>query len=318
MNMVSTPIVSIIVPVYKAESYLHRCVDSILAQTLLDFELLLIDDGSPDKSGDICDMYAQKDSRVRVFHKNNGGVSSARQCGLDNVQGEYIIHADPDDWVEPDMLEELYRKAVEDNADMVICDMFVNYPNKQVYQTQSPSEHNHETVLKELFLQLHGSCCNKLVRRGCCERYGLKFDMELSFCEDLYFNSSLLKHPIKVSYLPKAFYHYDQVINDNSIVKSYSNAVYEKDRMLYDKFCDLLKDTPAYTYAETYMGYLLVVRAFRGNIFTSREFYDRCNGFVACIRNKCQYNKNLLYYALLLSCKGCYRVIYTFYNLLKS
>ncbi len=102
------PAVSVIVPVYKAENYLCHCVDSLLAQTFPDFEILLIDDGSPDHSGDICDEYARKDSRVRVFHKENEGVSSTRQCGIDNAKGEYTIHADPDDWVEPDMLDELY------------------------------------------------------------------------------------------------------------------------------------------------------------------------------------------------------------------
>lgn len=83
-----TPKISVIVPVYKAENYLHRCVDSLLAQTFEDFEILLVDDGSPDASGSICDEYAQKDHRIRVFHKENGGVSSARQCGIDHAQGE--------------------------------------------------------------------------------------------------------------------------------------------------------------------------------------------------------------------------------------
>ena len=120
------PIISIIVPVYKAEAYLHRCVDSLLIQTFTDFEILLIDDGSPDRSGAICDVYAAKDQRVRVFHKENGGVSDARQFGVDHALGEYIIHADPDDWVDPTMLEELYRKACETDADIVIADFFVN------------------------------------------------------------------------------------------------------------------------------------------------------------------------------------------------
>ena len=107
------PIISIIIPVYKAEGHLHRCVDSILAQSFTDFELLLVDDGSPDGSGKICDEYAAKDSRVKVLHKQNGGVSSARQTGIENATGEYTIHADPDDWIEPTMLEELYNKATE-------------------------------------------------------------------------------------------------------------------------------------------------------------------------------------------------------------
>ena len=117
---VSKVAISIIVPVYKAELYLHRCLDSILAQTLTNFELLLIDDGSLDGSGRLIDEYAKKDKRVKSFHKVNGGVSSARQFGLDRAVGEYVIHVDPDDWVEPNMLEELYTKAKTDNTDMVI------------------------------------------------------------------------------------------------------------------------------------------------------------------------------------------------------
>ena len=203
----TTPKISVIVPVYKAEAYLHRCVDSILAQTFQDFEVLLIDDGSPDRSGEMCDEYARKDRRVRVFHKENGGVSSARQCGMDNAQGEYTIHADPDDWVEPDMLEELYRKAKEEDVDMVICDYYTEEKRKTKYIVQKPSALNHETVLCELFQQLHGSCWNKLVRRVCYQEYDIKFPVELSIREDLYVNVCLTARNIKVAYLHKAFYH---------------------------------------------------------------------------------------------------------------
>ena len=102
----TTPKISVIVPVYKTEAYLHRCVDSILAQTFQDFEVLLIDDGSPDRSGEICDVYAQKDRRVRVFHKENGGVSSARNCGLDNAKGEWICFVDSDDFLDTTYLDD--------------------------------------------------------------------------------------------------------------------------------------------------------------------------------------------------------------------
>lgn len=94
------PKISVIVPVYNAEQYLHRCIDSILAQTFTDFELLLIDDGSKDNSGDICDGYAMKDERVRVFHKKKGGVSSARNLGLDNAKGEWVSFVDADDYLD--------------------------------------------------------------------------------------------------------------------------------------------------------------------------------------------------------------------------
>ena len=116
---VLTPLISIIVPVYNAEKTLQRCIHSLQCQTFTDFEILLIDDGSLDYSGQICDEYSAKDRRIRVIHKRyNKGVSSARQTGIDIAQGKYTIHVDPDDWVEPTMLEELYQKAVEHNADM--------------------------------------------------------------------------------------------------------------------------------------------------------------------------------------------------------
>lgn len=214
------PKISVIVPVYKAEAYLHRCVDSILAQTFTDWELLLIDDGSPDRSGEICDEYAKKDSRIRVIHKENGGVSSARQRGLDESIGEYTIHADPDDWVEPTMLAEMYQKAKDEDADIVMTDFFQNNGHSQEYIKQKPIEINRKEVLRELlFQQLHGSCCNKLVRRVCYSRNGISFPYGMCCWEDLYVNVCLLTNDVKIAYLPKAFYHYDCAENQNSLVR---------------------------------------------------------------------------------------------------
>lgn len=214
------PKVSVIVPVYKAEAYLHRCVDSLLAQTFQDYEILLIDDGSPDKSGIICDEYAAKDNRVRVFHKENGGVSSARQCGIDNALGEYTIHADPDDWVEPTMLEELYKKAKKDDADMVICDYFENRGDDVamlILNIESLSPH---ILLKKLLQQeLHGATWNKLIRRSCYKKFNIKFPLDIICWEDLYVICNILLNPVKVTYLSNAFYHYDLTINENSIVR---------------------------------------------------------------------------------------------------
>jgi glycosyltransferase EpsJ len=115
------PVISVIVPVYRAETTLACCVNSILSQTFEDFELLLIDDGSPDQSGALCDQYAAQDSRVRVFHKENDGVSSARNLGLYEARGTYIAFADSDDWMESDELETLYRLAAQHNADAAGC-----------------------------------------------------------------------------------------------------------------------------------------------------------------------------------------------------
>lgn len=115
------PTVSVIVPVYKAENCLAKCVDSILNQTFSDFELLLVDDGSPDNSGALCDRYAAADSRIRVFHKENGGVSSARNLGMSNAQGAYIAFADSDDWMEPNALEVLWGLISSHGADSAGC-----------------------------------------------------------------------------------------------------------------------------------------------------------------------------------------------------
>lgn len=119
------PQISVIVPVYKVEPYLHRCVDSILAQTFTDFELILVDDGSPDNCGAICDEYAQKDSRVHVIHQENGGLSAARNAGIDwvfeNSDSEWLTFVDSDDWIHPRMLEQLYHAVLEYNVEVSIC-----------------------------------------------------------------------------------------------------------------------------------------------------------------------------------------------------
>lgn len=223
------PLISVIVPIYNAENYLHRCLESILAQTFTDFELILVNDGSTDCSGKICDEYALKDNRIKVIHKNNGGVASARQMGVDNALGNYTIHADPDDWVEPTMLEELYKKAIEKDADMVICDFYVQTCNTCITRTQRISEESSEaTLLALLSHKLHGSLCNKLIRLECYKKFNIRFVEGLNFCEDYLVCIKMLKNDIKVAYLNKAFYYYDQFTNDNSITRKYTLDTYRQ------------------------------------------------------------------------------------------
>ena len=128
------PLVSVIVPVYKAEKYLHKCVDSLLAQTMTDFEVLLINDGSPDRSGAICDEYAAKDSRIRVFHKENGGVSSARNLGILESQGKYITFVDSDDWLSPCYLADFELDIVSNFSNFIIIQGIRQFdPYKRLY-----------------------------------------------------------------------------------------------------------------------------------------------------------------------------------------
>ena len=124
------PEVSFIMPIYGVEKYLNQCIDSVLAQTFSDFELILVDDGSPDRCGEICDEYAKKDSRVKVIHKENGGVSLARNTGVEAAVGNWAYIIDSDDWLESDALEKMYNAAIEHNADCVMSDVLVHYPRQ--------------------------------------------------------------------------------------------------------------------------------------------------------------------------------------------
>ncbi len=269
--MMENPQISVIVPVYKAENYLHKCVDSLLAQTFTNFEIILVDDGSPDRSGEICDEYAKKDSRIKVIHKENGGVSSARQCGIDNARGEYTIHADPDDWVENNMLEELYRKAKEDDADMVICDFYIENENKTTYIKQKPISLNYKAMICELFQQLHGSCWNKLIRRTCYVDNDVKFPLDFSYCEDLIFNIRLIKNDIKIAYLPLAFYHYEQNVNVNSLVM---NRSVETNIKLFQLFHAELPSDIFHKVAP-YLAYSIVLHACNSSQCSSRTFRSK-------------------------------------------
>ena len=224
------PSVSIIVPVYNVELYLSKCIDSILAQSFTDWECILVDDGSKDSSGKICDEYALKDTRIKVTHQTNKGVSVARQVGIDNASGEYSIHIDPDDWVEPNMLEELYNKAKSDDADMVICDYFKHEDGVQQYINQSPNLLEPIKIIEQMlttnmYPQLYGSCWNKLVRCSCFNSSDnlIRFEPEdLSLGEDLVFNCRLLMSTVhRVSYLNKAFYHYE--VRSNSLYSTLKN-----------------------------------------------------------------------------------------------
>ena len=175
--MNTTPKISVIVPVYNTEKYLHRCIDSILSQTFTDFELLLIDDGSKDSSGVICDEYAAKDSRVRVFHKENGGVSSARNLGLDNAKGDRITFVDADDWVENKYIENLFEKSLGD-VDLVFsyatiyngCSSYKeNYPSRIIEACDL------DLLFKENDLHWHTSPWAKLYRRYLIELNNIRF-----------------------------------------------------------------------------------------------------------------------------------------------
>ena len=220
------PEVSIIVPVYNAEKFIRRCMDSILAQSFENFEVLLIDDGSTDGTAAVCDEYAAKDSRVRIFHKENGGVASARQVGLQNAVGEYSIHADGDDWVDADMLEMMLSAIKQGDNDVLITDFRLETPGGSVWSVQKPVSLNPLGVMHEILMgNLHGSLCNKLVRHSLYRKYGIGFIDGLNHCEDVMVLVRLLAHPVRIAYLHRAFYHYNH-LNASSITRNYTPATF--------------------------------------------------------------------------------------------
>lgn len=157
------PAVSVIVPVYKVEQYLDKCVQSILDQTFRDFELLLVDDGSPDKCGDMCEAWAKKDSRIRVIHKPNGGLSDARNAGIVQANGDYLLFVDSDDWIEKDMLATLYGLIREADADMACCNFrSVNEDGSQHWDDAviTPGVWTEEDFWKQFFSSNAQTYCN--------------------------------------------------------------------------------------------------------------------------------------------------------------
>lgn len=215
--------ISVIIVVYNAEKSIKRCIDSIINQTYKDFELIIINDGSTDGTLDIISSYEKNDARIIIISRENLGVARSRQEGLDISSGEYSIFVDADDWVEPDFLEVMMSKAVSSMADMVICDMYVEYNNKIEYSCQKPRDLNSDVVLGQMLYELHGSLCNKLISKSAYTRTGVRFLKDLNCNEDQYVVMALLSNDISVSYCNRALYHYDKTINNNSISNSWLN-----------------------------------------------------------------------------------------------
>lgn len=214
------PEVSIIIPVYNAERWLRRCVDSILAQIYTDFELLLIDDGSTDRSGAICDEYTEKDSRIRVFHKLNGGVSSTRNLGIDYACGKWITFCDADDYVMPDWLAN-YNLSFNYSQDLICQGAIIQHENSQELTGVDKQQYFVDNIgdLASILLKksILGFVWNKLYRKNILapqDSNSLKFNPELAFMEDEDFNLRYLLRCKKGIITEKAAYCYIIPAND--------------------------------------------------------------------------------------------------------
>lgn len=275
------PQISVIVPVYNVEKYLHRCVDSILAQTFTDFELILVDDGSPDNCGAICDEYAAKDSRIRVIHKENGGVSSARNAGIDAAGGEYSTFIDSDDYVTADYLAGLMRTSAD-----LVCQTAVMVYEKdgtehRCHMTPQKINNPDSNQIRELLLKggFNWTPCKRF-RTNIISTNHVQFNHKVNFGEDTLFVVEYTKYARTICVEDIANYRY--VIYDSR--QTLSNS-FHADRMQMIKtanhlICHAVSDGENEIEQRTYLQRMRspYYDYLRQNIFVD-TYYIKLNGF---------------------------------------
>lgn len=216
------PLISAIVPVYNAQAYLEACVNSLLEQTYQNIEIVLINDGSVDDSGALCDQLAEQDRRVRVIHQKNQGVSATRNNGIHCAKGEYLVFVDSDDTVDAQYVQTLYQEMTEHDADLVICGYRMCYSkySKEIHADKglciSSIAQNEQIITQTYVGKLLNSPCNKIYKKKLISH---NFDSSLTMGEDLVFNLQYLKNVGKLKVTPKVLYNY--IFHTNSAVTTY-------------------------------------------------------------------------------------------------
>lgn len=226
--------ISIIVPIYKVEKFIIQCVDSILNQSYKDLEIILVDDGSPDNCPNICDEYANMDSRIKVVHKSNGGLMSARQAGLRVATGDYIGFVDGDDWIEPDMYERFANAIEKYCPDIAICEFIYAYPDKDELSIQNlpwpyydkaqlETEIYPQMLFKDEFYRfgINPCCWSKVYKKDILEKNLFNVTTEIKMGEDAAFTYPCLLDADSLAYIHKPLYHYRN--NPESMTNMYDS-----------------------------------------------------------------------------------------------
>lgn len=208
-------LISVIIPVYKVEDYLEICIKSVIKQTVTDLEIILVDDGSPDQCSKICDLWAHKDSRIKVIHKENGGLSDARNAGLNVAQGKYISFVDSDDWIAPNMYEIMLKALEKEQADICACGIMGCYPSKNVPMPVCPIVGDSKSIFSMLYSEAlyPVAACNKLYKRKCWSE--LRFPKG-KICEDAFTTYRLIDQAKRIVQIENVLYFYR--IRPNSIM----------------------------------------------------------------------------------------------------
>ena len=234
----STDLISVIVPIYNVEKYLNRCVDSIINQTYKNLEIILVDDGSPDNCGKICDEYAKKDKRIKVIHKKNGGLSDARNAGIDLAKGKYIGFVDSDDYIEKDMYSYLYNLVLENNAQISICNWYEVNENERIDKN---IKFNDFTIGKdraiEMLIQdkiIKNYAWNKLYDISLFKKYDIRYPYGRKM-EDVGTTYKLFYYSKKIAIGNKPEYNY--IIRSNSIMNSKNFQFYvDYYEIMYERY----------------------------------------------------------------------------------
>lgn len=241
--------ISIIIPVYNVEDYLSECVDSILNQTYENYEVLLIDDGSTDKSPQICDTYSEKNNKISVIHTRNRGLSAARNLGTEKAQGEYIFYLDSDDYVENNVLERMFKIVEQDNADIVCGNFMYTYPDRTVIAIKEEKEYevlDTYSAMEQLVKgkKIQNFAWGKLIKKEIALNH--KFPVEKLF-EDMYWTHYIIDQAGKIAIDYQSFVYYRQ--RDDSISYSFNiksldqlDGMIQRKEFIEEKYPNLLKN----------------------------------------------------------------------------
>lgn len=245
--------VSVIVPVYGVELFISQCIESLITQTYKKIEIILVDDGSKDRSSDICKIYAAKDNRIIVYHKQNGGLTSARNYGLERATGEWIMYVDGDDWIEPHTIELLLNEANRTNADIVFSDFWFDYPCKRTASNFYDWNKQGIDGLNEYIATPWTCLWGNLQKKRLYDNHNLRSPLGINYCEDFHLIVRLCFFADKIAKISKPLYHYRQ--QESSIMHNLSKKTEADEQWVYTDTIEFFKAHGVYDDFKKSMGW---------------------------------------------------------------
>jgi len=331
MEVSNIPLISIIIPIYNVAPYLPRCIDSILRQTHTNIEVILVNDGSTDASGNICDEYARMDGRVQVIHQKNSGVSAARNTGIDAASGEWFGFIDSDDWIEPQMYEKLWQTATVNNGLVSFCGTVIHLNDTEEGKQYCIFPDLPPRISKQQYFEygllnisFAASACTMLFNRKVFnEDKAIRFDITIRHWEDYFLVAQCLKKVEWFAYIPQAMYHYCK--REDSASESFLNQKMLNDAsQVYTSIIEMFKPASRYIahliqlqYATLVISWLLRTSTTHGYdatlISQLRKKVYRC-AFTYLFSNKINIKPKLVYLSVML----CPKLAKTLWNILKN